>query len=110
VSTSEELLRKSSSFGLENREYGCTDLSHWPYGTLYLQTLALTSPSGGRSLGIVHSRTQIREFVFLFVYGRDRINTNMARAWYQYKNQPVAITIEKQNSIFLTHPICTSDD
>jgi hypothetical protein len=28
VSTSEELLRKSSSFGLENREYGCTDLSH----------------------------------------------------------------------------------
>jgi hypothetical protein len=45
--------------GLENRQYGRRDPSHWPGGTLYPQKLALTSPkSGGRSFGIVHSRTQ----------------------------------------------------
>jgi hypothetical protein len=39
---------------LESREYGRRDLSCWPCGTLYLQTLALTSPtSGGRSVGIL---------------------------------------------------------
>jgi hypothetical protein len=38
----------------------------WPRGTLYPQTLALTSPtSGGRSVGIVCSWTQAREFFFL---------------------------------------------
>jgi hypothetical protein len=64
VSTIEELLgRKSSSFGLEIRDYGCRDLLRWPRGTLYLQKLALTSPtSGGRSAGIVRSRTQAIEF------------------------------------------------
>jgi hypothetical protein len=61
VSTIEELLRrKSSGCGLENREYGCRYSSHWPCGTLYL-----TSPtSGGRSVGIVRSRTQATEFSF----------------------------------------------
>jgi hypothetical protein len=54
--------------GLENREYGCRDPSCWPYGTLYPQKLALTSPtSGGRSVGIVRSRTQTTEFVFTFL-------------------------------------------
>jgi hypothetical protein len=52
VSTSEELLgRNSSGSGLENREYGRGDPLHWPRDTLYLQKLALTSPtSGGRSV------------------------------------------------------------
>jgi hypothetical protein len=60
VSTIEELLeRKSSGFGLENR-----DPSRWPRGTLYSYILALTSPtSGGRSIGIVRSRTQATEFL-----------------------------------------------
>jgi hypothetical protein len=64
VSTIEELLeQKSSGSGLENREYGCRDLSRWPHGTLYLQKLALTSlTSGGRSVGIVLSWTQATEF------------------------------------------------
>jgi hypothetical protein len=64
VSTIEELLeRKSSGSGLESREYGRRDPSHWPHGTLYPQKLALTSPtSGGRSVGIVRSRTQATEF------------------------------------------------
>jgi hypothetical protein len=54
VSTTEELLgRKSSGSGLESREYGRRDPSHWPRSTLYPRTMALTSPtSGGRSVGI----------------------------------------------------------
>jgi hypothetical protein len=54
---------KSSGSCLENREYGRRDPSHWPRGTLYPQKLAITSPtSGGRSVGIVRSRTQTMEF------------------------------------------------
>jgi hypothetical protein len=63
VSTIEELLgRKSSGSGLESREYDRRDPSRWPRGTLCQQKLALTSPaSGGRSVGIVRSRTQATE-------------------------------------------------
>jgi hypothetical protein len=53
---------------LESREYGRRDLSRWPRGTIYSQKLALTSPtSGGRSVGIVRSRTHATKF-FFFVY------------------------------------------
>jgi hypothetical protein len=55
---------------LENREYGRRDPSRSPRGTRYPQKLALTSPtSGGRSVGIVRSRTQTME-VFLGVVRR----------------------------------------
>jgi hypothetical protein len=66
VSTIEWLLsRKRSGSGLENREYGRRDPSHWPRGTLYPKKLALTSlASGGRSVGIVRSLTQATEFIF----------------------------------------------
>jgi hypothetical protein len=70
VSTTEELLdKKSSGSCIENREYGRRDPSRWPRGTLYPQKLGTTSPrSGGRSVGIVRSRTQTMEFVcFVFV-------------------------------------------
>jgi hypothetical protein len=65
--TTEELLgRESSGSCLENREYGRRDPSRWPRGTLYPQKLAVTSPpSGGRSVGIVRSRTQTMEFSFM---------------------------------------------
>jgi hypothetical protein len=64
VSTTEEPFeRKSSGFGLENREYSRRDMSCWPCGILYPQKLELTSPtSGGHSVGRVHSRTQATEF------------------------------------------------
>jgi hypothetical protein len=64
VSTIEELLElKSSGSGLENRDYGRRDPWRWPIGNLYSQNLAITSPtSGGRSVGIVLSRTQATEF------------------------------------------------
>jgi hypothetical protein len=67
VSTTEELLgRKSSSFGLESREYGCRNPSRWRRGTLYPQKLALASPTSGiRSVGIFRSRTQATEFFLI---------------------------------------------
>jgi hypothetical protein len=69
VSTIEELLgRKNSGCGPENRDYGrkgSVTLTIWhPLSA----KLALTSPtSGGRSVGIVRSRTQATEF-FLPIY------------------------------------------
>jgi hypothetical protein len=65
VSTIEELLgRNSSGSGLEIREYGRRDPSRWPRGTPYPQKLALSSPtSGGRSVGIVRSRTKATELL-----------------------------------------------
>jgi hypothetical protein len=55
----------SSGSCLENREYGRRDPSRWPRGTLNPHKLAITSPtSGGRSVGIVRSRTQTMEFFF----------------------------------------------
>jgi hypothetical protein len=69
VSTIEELLERiSRGSGLENRKYGCRDQSRRPRGILFPQKLALISPtSGGRSVGIVRSRTQATEFSFLFL-------------------------------------------
>jgi hypothetical protein len=66
VSTTEEILEmKNSGSGLEIRYYGRRDPSRWPRGNRYTKKLALTSPtSGGRSVGIVRSRTQATEFSF----------------------------------------------
>jgi hypothetical protein len=44
------------------------DPSRWPRGSLYPQKMALTLPtSGGRSVGIVLSRTQATEFFFIII-------------------------------------------
>jgi hypothetical protein len=63
VSTTEKLLeRNSSGSGLENRDYDRRDTLRWPRDTLYQQKLALILPtSGGRSIGIVLSRTKATE-------------------------------------------------
>jgi hypothetical protein len=62
---------------IKPREYCRRDPSRWPRGTLYPHKLATSSPtSGGRSVGIVRSRTQTMEFslviyiltVCLFIY------------------------------------------
>jgi hypothetical protein len=73
VNTIEELLeRKSNGSGLESREFGRRDPSHWPRGTLYPQELSLTLPrSGGRLVCIVRLQTQATEFFFLPTYGSD---------------------------------------
>jgi hypothetical protein len=64
VNTTEELFgSKSRGSGLENREYGRRNPLCWPRNTLYPQKLTLTSPtSGGRSVGILRSRTQATGF------------------------------------------------
>jgi hypothetical protein len=52
----------ASGSDLERREYSRGDP---PRDTLYSQKLALTSPTrGGRSVGIVRSRTKATEFIF----------------------------------------------
>jgi hypothetical protein len=63
------LRRKISGSCLDSREYGHRDPSRWPRDTLYPQKLALTSPtSGGRSVGIVRSRTHATEFSFFLTF------------------------------------------
>jgi hypothetical protein len=68
VSITEELLERKSSFsGLESQDYGRRDPSRWPRNTHYPKNLALTSPTiVCRSVRIVRSRTQAKEFVFVF--------------------------------------------
>jgi hypothetical protein len=67
VSTIEELLgRTRSGFGRGNRECDLGDPPLWPRDTLYPQKLTLTSPtSGGRSVGIILSRTEATELVLV---------------------------------------------
>jgi hypothetical protein len=67
VSTIEDLFeRKPSGSGLESREYGRTEPSRWPRGTLCPQKSALISPtSGGLSVGIVRSLTHATEYNLL---------------------------------------------
>jgi hypothetical protein len=44
-------------------------MSRWPRGTLYPQKLTITPPtSGGRSVGIVRSRTRTMEFFFIYTF------------------------------------------
>jgi hypothetical protein len=66
VSRTEELLeRKSSGSGLET-EINTVGIRRADHATpLYPQKLTLTSPTkGGRSVGIVRSRTKARSLVF----------------------------------------------
>jgi hypothetical protein len=70
MSTIEELLvRDSGGSSLENWEYAHVVPLCWLRDTLYPQKLAPTLPtSGGRSVGIVHLRAKVTEFVcFLLV-------------------------------------------
>jgi hypothetical protein len=64
VNIIKELIEKKYiGSGIEIRDYDRRDPSRSPRGTFYLQKLALTFPtSGGRSVGIVRSRTQTTEF------------------------------------------------
>jgi hypothetical protein len=79
ITIEEPLERKSSGSGLESREYDRKNPSRWPCGTLYPQTLALTSPTScGRSVGIDRSRTQATEFSFLCcVAGYETLNRTL---------------------------------
>jgi hypothetical protein len=103
VSTTEELLeRKSSGPILENQEYSCRDLSHWPCGTLYPQRLALTSPTSGyRLVSIVCSQTRVTEFwSFFYVWRSANCIKEIVHKWlfgclfvgYNIKRQPQLVT------------------
>jgi hypothetical protein len=63
VSTTEELLDRKVAAPVWKT--GRRDPSRWRRGTLYPQKLAFISPTnGGRSVGVVRSRTQTMEFSF----------------------------------------------
>jgi hypothetical protein len=78
VSAIEELReRKNTDSSQENREYGHRGLSRLPRGTLWLQKLALTSPTnGGRTVGIVRSQSQATEFNDIYVEFSDSSDTS----------------------------------
>jgi hypothetical protein len=88
--------KKSSGSGLESRDYGLRDASRWPRGTLYPQRLTVTSPtSGGRSVGVVCSRTQAREFFFYII-----LILCYVILYYIIHNSPLRSTI-KNVSLYL---------
>jgi hypothetical protein len=71
VSTTEQLReRKNSGSGLESRYYGRRDPPRRVRYTLYPQNLALSSAtSGGRSVGIVRSRTKATKLLLFSFSG-----------------------------------------
>jgi hypothetical protein len=66
MSTTEELLDRKVAAPVKKTENTVEGIRHADHvAPLYHQKLAITSPtSGGRSVGIVRSRTQTMEFVF----------------------------------------------
>jgi hypothetical protein len=91
--------KKSSCSGLESREYGRRDPSLWPRGTLSLQKLALTSlTNGGRSMGIVLSRTQTTEFLNIFVTLSCYINFKFSVGINSQQNTAVSKWIRQSGS------------
>jgi hypothetical protein len=68
VSATEELFERKVAAPIQKTEITAVgDPLRWPHDTFYPQNLALTWPtSGGRSVGIVRSRTRATEFVSLF--------------------------------------------
>jgi hypothetical protein len=70
------LEEKNSCSDLESREYGSRDPSGWLRDALYPQKLTLTSPTrGGRSVGIVLSRTKATEL--LLYYGDSEYSVHL---------------------------------
>jgi hypothetical protein len=106
LSTTEELLEiKSSRSGLESREYGYRDPPRWSRGTLYLQKLALTSPtSGGRSVGIVHSRTNAMEFFFVMKLKLSE-STWLTQGYIEFLIK-LRMSNSQNSCVLLLHQIC----
>jgi hypothetical protein len=68
VSTTEELLDGKVAVSVQKTENTAVGIRHADHVSLSIRKkLAITSPtSGGRSVGIVRSRTQIMEFSLVF--------------------------------------------
>jgi hypothetical protein len=69
----------SKRFGLENRDYGLSDMPPDHATSLYPQKLALTLPTrSGRSVGIVRSRTKVTELLVI-------IELNLTHLQYNFQ-------------------------
>jgi hypothetical protein len=87
VSTIEELLEtKNIGSGPESREYGHRDPSLRPRNTIYPQNVSTNFvESGGRSVGIVRSRTQTTEFSLLRACTRtERAFVGHSLKWHNF--------------------------
>jgi hypothetical protein len=90
---------KSSGSCLVNREYCRSDQSRWPRGTLSPQKLVLASPTnGGRSVGIVRSRTQTMEFSLVLV--TNFITWFFITFWYTGMESALGYTHTGWNLVF----------
>jgi hypothetical protein len=97
--------KKSSGSGLESREYGRRDPSRSPRGSLYPQKLALTSPTGGgRSVGMVRSRTRTPDFSFYICCTWTWVlSANKNHCLTQHTNWPWSTNIVKLNGTAQEH-------
>jgi hypothetical protein len=88
VSTTDEPLGSSSGSGLENWEYGRGNPLRWPRDTLYLQKLALTSPTcGGHSASIVRLPTKTTEFFFnMSIHMRTSVALSQLNVFYSHSS------------------------
>jgi hypothetical protein len=83
--------------GLEIGEHGRRDPSRWPRGTLYPQKLSMISPTnGGRSVGIVRSRTQDTIFFCMLNSSVDLILPATVLALW-----PILLLTDARRRIFL---------
>jgi hypothetical protein len=116
VSTTEELFeRKSSGSGIEIREYCHRDLSRWPCGTLCQKKLALISPtSGGRSVGIVRSRTHATEFSLFLKHSMLQLHMwqriFVAPSWNTPINWVLTVECALCNCVSMSPCHCTISD
>jgi hypothetical protein len=91
--------------GLENREYGRGDPLRWPHDTLYPPKLAITSmTTGGRSVGVVRSRTQATELLLLHmaIWVLQVEHKQSYRSHIQIINQKW----ETRKELFVAHTLC----
>jgi hypothetical protein len=92
----------SISIGYRGREYGHGDPLCWLRDTLHPQMLALTSStSGGRSVGIVHSRTKAKEFVCIGSYILEEILFRQKKSCEELWNMWQRNWISKYTSVWL---------
>jgi hypothetical protein len=73
--------------GVNSASWGQLRL-RWPRGTLYPKKLTLTPPtSGGRSVGIVHSRTSATEFSLVLVSVISSISIHFVSARHEHQGK-----------------------
>ena len=95
--------KKVAAPGLENRDYTAVGTRCADHVTpLYPQKLALTSPTGGgRSVGIVRSRTKATEFSLVYMYVESGYNVVWVSMRIVLRGGPPSYTILARSCVSL---------